>query len=134
MSVTARTTTAPGRSLAATIVDEVDALICDAEQGRKPLEIDPCRSRLFELFVTADAAGLVSEDADPDLTADGLCRMLSERWGLRTAAEASLRAEAKMPADQLARMRSLWSLMRMWMEWTYAWRRWPEFHAGQSRA
>ncbi len=134
MSVTARTSTAPDGSLAATIVDGVDALICDAEQGRKPLEIDPCRARLFELFVTADAAGLVTEDADPDLTADGLCRVLSERWGLRTAAEASFRAEAKMPADQLARMRSLWSLMRMWMEWTYAWRRWPEFHVGQSHS
>ena len=25
-------------------------------------------------------------------------------------------------------MRLLWSVMRMWMEWTYAWQRWAEFH------
>ena len=33
-----------------------------------------------------------------------------------------------MPADQLAKMRLLWSVMRMWMEWDYAWERWAEFH------
>ena len=31
----------------------------------------------------------------------------------------------------LQKMRSLWSIMRMWMEWTYAWQRWPEFHRAE---
>ena len=35
-------------------------------------------------------------------------------------------------ADQLAKMRLLWSVMRMWMEWDYAWERWDEFHKGAS--
>jgi len=25
-------------------------------------------------------------------------------------------------------MRMLWSFLRMWMEWAYAWERWSEFH------
>jgi hypothetical protein len=83
---------------------------------------------LFESFVTANAAGMAREGADPDLTSDGLCRRLAERWGLRAATEDSVRSQSRLPPDQLARMRSLWSVMRMWMEWTYAWERWPEFH------
>ncbi|HEX6984980.1 MAG TPA: hypothetical protein VF170_06365, partial [Planctomycetaceae bacterium] len=62
--------------LGETIVDRVEAILAEAEQTRRPIEIDPFRGRLFELFVTADAAGYLSEDADPDLTADGLCRRL----------------------------------------------------------
>ena len=28
--------------------------------------------------------------------------------------------------------RLLWSVMRMWMEWDYAWERWEEFHRSQA--
>ena len=34
--------------------------------------------------------------------------------------------------EQLAKVRLLWSFMRMWMEWTYAWKRWDEFHTQSS--
>jgi len=116
--------------LVSNIINQVDQLVLSAEGAGKPLEVDPSRSQLFELFVTAEAAGYLCDDAEEDLTADGLCRRLAERWGLRTATEESVRAQTRLPADQLTRMRSLWSVMRMWMEWTYAWRRWPEFHRG----
>lgn len=115
-------------SLAAMIVDQVEQLIRDSEQQNKPLEVDPLRTRLFELFVTAEASGLVDDDAEPDLTADGICQTLSERWGLKEAARSSLDAPGSLSPDHLQQMRSLWSVMRMWMEWTYAWQRWPEFH------
>lgn len=119
---------AEGEDLAATIVARVDQLVRQAEASARPLEIEPCRSQLFDAFVTAEAAGLVRDGAEPDLTSDGLCRRLADRWGLRSATEESVRSQSRLPPDQLARMRSLWSVMRMWMEWTYAWQRWPEFH------
>ena len=119
---------AVGEDLAETIVGRVEQLVRQAEASGQPLEIEPYRSQLFESFVTAEASGFVRESAEPDLTSDGLCRRLADRWGLRAATEESVRSQSRLPPDQLARMRSLWSVMRMWMEWTYAWQRWPEFH------
>ncbi|MEX0700542.1 MAG: hypothetical protein WD069_00460 [Planctomycetales bacterium] len=116
------------RALANDIVNRVESLIAEAAAARKPLEVDPCRTQLFELFVVANAAGFLADDAEPDLSADGLCRVLAERWGLSDAARQSFESQSKLPPNQLARMRTLWSVMRMWMEWAYAWSRWPEFH------
>lgn len=116
-------------SLANNIIERIDSLIADAEQQKKPLELDPFRSQLFEAFVMADAAGYLEEDSACDMSADGLCRALAERWGLGDATREAFTNQTKLPADQLARMRLLWSLMRMWMEWTYAWERWAEFHS-----
>lgn len=121
-------------SLAKSIVEQIDHLVREVEETGRPLEIDPYRSRLFELFVMADAADLLQEPAiadEPktsDLTSDGLCRALAERWNLADAARESFSKQTRLPQEHLARMRLLWSLMRMWMEWTYAWRRWAEFH------
>jgi hypothetical protein len=115
-------------SLADQILSQVEEIVLESEQNQKPLEVDPFRSRLFELFVTAEGAGYLAEDSIPDLTADGLCRALATKWGLRTAAESSLREQSRIPTEHLARMRSMWSVMRMWMEWTYAWQRYDEFH------
>ena len=78
--------------------------------------------------MTANGAGYTNDDSDPDLSADGLCRTLGLRWGLADAAKSALDSSGRMPAAQLSKMRLLWSVMRMWMEWTYAWKRWPEFH------
>lgn len=119
-------------SLADDIINCVENLLREAEQAGKPLEIDPYRGQLFELFVTADGAGYVDEDAEPDLTADGLCRLLALRWDLADATRESIETQQKLPPEQLAKMRSLWSVMRMWMEWSYAWRRWDEFHQGKA--
>jgi hypothetical protein len=116
------------RDLASNLLNRIDQLIQSAERQKKPLEVDPFRAQLFELFVTAEAAGYVIDADGTELTADGLCRQLAERWGLRAATEESVRGQTRLPPEQLARMRSLWSVMRMWMEWTYAWHRWPEFH------
>lgn len=119
-------------TLATRILDRVEELILLAEKETKPLELDPLRGELFELFVTANGAGYTAEGSDPDLTADSLCRLLSERWGLADAAKSAIGSSGRLPADQLSKMRLLWSVMRMWMEWTYAWDRWPEFHKDEA--
>jgi hypothetical protein len=125
--------TSVDQGLAARLLEEIDDLLFEAEEQTRPLEVEPFRGRLFELFVTAEGAGYVREGADPDLTADGLCRQLADRMGLADAARETMGQLPKLPPDQVAKMRLLWSLMRLWMEWTYAWQRWPEFH-GQEEA
>lgn len=116
------------------ILHRIDRIIGECEEAGRPLEIDPARSQLFELFVTAEGAGCVGEESQPDLSADGICQALADRWGLRAAARASIAEQSKLPRQQLSRMRSLWSVMRMWMEWTYAWQRWPEFHEASTKS
>jgi len=120
--------TSTRQSLATGLIDRVDALAADALEAGQPLEVDPYHSQLFEAFVTAEGAGYLEEDSDPDLSADGLCRVLAQRWGLADATRNSFEQQTRLPQQQLARMRMLWSLMRMWMEWSYAWKRWSEFH------
>lgn len=120
--------------LADQILNRLAQVVTDCEASTKPLEVDPARSQLFELFVLAERAGLVGDDAQPDLSADGICQSLSAQWGLKDAAEMSFRAQEKIGEQYLTKMRSLWSLMRMWMEWTYAWQRWPEFKGNQTAA
>ncbi len=48
-------------ALAGDIVDRIESLLLDAEATTRPLELDPYRGKLFELFVTAHAAGLLVE-------------------------------------------------------------------------
>jgi hypothetical protein len=115
-------------NLATRILDRIEELILQAEHETKPLELDPLRSELFALFVTANGAGYTTDGSDPDLTADGLCRTLGLRWGLADAAKDAVNSSGRLPASHLSKMRLLWSVMRMWMEWTYAWDRWAEFH------
>ena len=120
-------------SLAKSILGQIDLLVREAEESQRPLELDPLRGRLFELFVMADAADLLKEPkpgepSENDLTADTLCRNLAEQWNLGEAARESFANKSRLPPEHLARMRLLWSVMRMWMEWTYAWQRWREFH------
>jgi len=117
-----------GDALKKQMLDQIDAIIQASEERSRPLEVDPARNDLFELFVKAEQAGCVGEDAVPDLSADGICQSLAERWGLKSSAESWVSSEQKIPAEHIAKMRSLWSVMRMWMEWTYAWQRWAEFH------
>ena len=126
------------QTVAKEILNGIEALVNEAETDTKPIEIDPYRSRLFEFFVTADGSGLVGDERsstlnddvsdESNLSADGLCRSLARRWGLDMAARDSAAQQTKLPAAQLERMRLLWSIMRMWMEWNYAWCRWNEFH------
>ncbi len=115
-------------ALANDIINGVETLLVKSLEAGKPLEIDPSRSSLFELFVTAEGAGYLDEESDPDLSADGLCRTLAQHWGLDDAARESVASQEKLPPGQLEKMRMLWSVMRMWMEWSYAWGRWTEFH------
>ncbi|HXY35303.1 MAG TPA: hypothetical protein VEI07_13820 [Planctomycetaceae bacterium] len=126
-------------SLAKSILAQIDLLVREAEESQRPLELDPLRSRLFELFVMADAADLIKEPKpgeprENDLTADALCRSLAQQWNLGEATRESFASKTRLPPEQLSRMRLLWSVMRMWMEWTYAWQRWAEFHDDQGRA
>lgn len=115
-------------SHAESIFNRLEELLRDAERQVKPLELDPFRGRIFELFVEAYQAGYTADDSEPDLSADGVCRELSLRWGLTMAAREAAAQQTRLPADQVAKMRLLWSLLRLWMEWTYAWDRWAEFH------
>ena len=117
--------------LASGIVARAEELAQDAEAATKPLEVEPYRRQLFELFVTAHGAGYLSEESPVDLSADGLCHELSRRWGLADAARNSFEQHQKLSPEHLSKMRLLWSIMRMWMEWAYAWERWPEFHSFQ---
>jgi hypothetical protein len=123
-------------SLAKSILDQIERVVQEAEQAGRPLEIEPYRGRLFELFVMADAGELTKESTNENeeepnkfnLSSDGLCRALAERWNLGDAVRQSNANQTRLPPAHLARMRLLWSVMRMWMEWAYAWERWPEFH------
>lgn len=108
--------------LAQDILNRIEKLVLEADADGKPLEIDPARGHLFELFVSAHGAGFLDEDADVDLTADEICKHLGAKWGLAEAAQNS-----QLQGEHMARMRLLWSVMRMWMEWDYAWSRWDEF-------
>ena len=118
----------PTQILAADLLNRLDALIRDADQQTKPLELEPYRSQLFELFVIADASGLMRDESVPDLSPEGLSRELGERWGLKSAARSSQTMLNKLSPEHLSKMRLLWSFLRMWMEWQYAWSRWVEFH------
>lgn len=114
------------------LLDRVEDIMLEASQATRPLELEPARSQLFALFVEAYVGGLVVDGTDPNLTADGLCAALSSRWGLKDTVQESVKSQSKLSGDQLAQMRSLWSVMRMWMEWTYAWDRWAEHHPSGS--
>jgi hypothetical protein len=115
-------------SLAENILQKIEDLVFTSEHENKPLEIDPQRAELFELFVTAEGAGYLQDEAEIDLSADAICKELGKRWGLSDALKQSITGNQKLDAKGLARMRLLWSVMRMWMEWDYAWTRWEEFH------
>jgi hypothetical protein len=115
-------------SLMQTIIKRIQSIIEEAESAVQPLELDPHRSSLFELFVMADGAGLLKESAERNLTSDSIAKALAERWDLRSAASDSFQSQDNIKAESLSKMRLLWSFLRMWMEWTYAWERWAEFH------
>jgi len=122
-------TTSPGAALANDLVDQIESLLLSAESAERPLEIEPYRSRLFELFVMAEATGFLEEGAERDLTCDGVGRELASRWNLAASVgPGGVSQASSLPARHLSKLRLLWSFMRMWMEWTYAWKRWPEFH------
>ncbi len=126
--------TAERPGLADNILNGVAQLCEQAEAAGEPLEVEPHRGHLFEYFVTAEGAGYLDEESDCDLSADALCRLLGERWGVAAATRESIARQEKMDPAALAKMRLLWSLMRMWMEWTYAWSRWEEFHSARTDA
>lgn len=110
------------------VASRLQEVVDEAEANTKPLEMEPYRSRLFELFVLANGAGLTDEEVEPNLTADAVARLLAERSGLRQEVNSSAAVERAISNDGVAKMRLLWSLLRMWMEWCYAWDRWQEFH------
>jgi len=116
--------------LASDIVARVESLLLDAERTTRPLELAPYREQLFELFVMAEASGFLAEDAEPDLTADAISHRLAQKWELASVAQDSIERQEKLSSESLGRLRMLWSFLRMWMEWTYAWGRWSEFHEG----
>ncbi|MDA0587795.1 MAG: hypothetical protein O2820_02825 [Planctomycetota bacterium] len=115
-------------SLTQNLVDQIQSIIEDAEKETRPLEMEPYRGRLFELFVVADGSGMLDEKLEPNLTSDAIAKILADRWQLRDSAAAAKLAAGNLADENLSRMRLLWSFLRMWMEWTYAWQRWNEFH------
>lgn len=121
-------------TLIRTVIDRLQLIIEQAEAETKPLEMEPFRSQLFELFVMADGAAMLDDKLEPNLTSDSIAKILAERWQLRSAAVESMQQDSPLAQESLSRMRLLWSFLRMWMEWTYAWQRWCEFHEGDATA
>lgn len=118
----------PGAALARDLIDKIDEIVQCAAASGQPLELDPQRAQLFEMFVMADAAGFLEEGAEQDLSCDGIARVLADRWDLARNLGGALPPPNTLEPTQLRSLRLLWSFMRMWMEWTYAWQRWNEFH------
>jgi hypothetical protein len=109
------------------VLNQIEALIVDAEEQTRPLEMDPYRGQLFDLFTAAWKNKLTHEEEGP-LASDAICKELGDRWGLSAAAQGSVEGAPQLKQEHLAKMRSLWSVMRMWMEWNYAWTRWRDFN------
>lgn len=122
------------QDFARNLLERIEHILLDAETQTRPLEIDPFRKQLFELFAEAEATGLLADGSEPDLSCDGIGRQLSERWNLKEIAQTSTSQQTRIPPEKLSRMRLLWSFMRMWMEWTYAWERWKDFHTTPAQA
>lgn len=118
----------PAEETAAKLLKRIEDVLLEAEDRMQTAEVDPHRGRLFELFVMADAMGGLGDDSDPDLSAESIARQLADRWNMARELGAGVLQPSRLQPQQLARLRSLWSFMRMWMEWTYAWHRWAEFH------
>jgi len=118
----------PARLLAQDLIDRIEQLILQAERDTVPLEVDPQRPRLFQMFAEAEAAGFLTDESPIDLTCDAMARHLADRWNLRDLGQA-IAQPTRLPPTHLNRLRVLWSFMRLWMEWTYAWQRWHEFHS-----
>jgi hypothetical protein len=123
-----------GQSLANDIVNQIEQLLLEADRAHAAVEVDPYRGRLFELFVMADAAGFLADDSDHDLSCDAVGRELAQRWELGRGVGPKFTQPSQLPPAQLAKMRLLWSFMRLWMEWSYAWQRWEEFHPSPESA
>jgi hypothetical protein len=121
----------PSATLVREILDQVAEVLASAFTNGQPIELEPHRPRLFELFVMAEATGFLEEGGEFDLSCDGIARELAARWNLARNLGSGISQPSSLPPEQLRRLRLLWSFMRMWMEWTYAWQRWPEFHQTQ---
>ena len=119
---------ADAERLSALITDQLARVLDEAIKTDQPIEVDPARGQIFELFVAAEAAGLVDEDSVQPLSSGELTRRLGLRWNLGQAMQQAEGDQSKLPPQELDRVRRLWSLLRMWLEWSYAWRRWDEFH------
>jgi hypothetical protein len=127
------TATATQTDTISRVVSQVEGIIQAAESAARPLEVDPYRNQLFELFVFSNGAGLTSPNEAGDLTAETLCRELSARCGLLAATQQQAgQPQVKLGPKELQQMRPLWAVMRLWMEWTYAWDRWAEFHPSEA--
>ena len=117
------------------VLAQVEAVLEECEKKTRPPEVVPYRDRLFALFAASHDVGLTADPDDRpadapagDLSADGLCKTLGEKWGLAEAAKSNPADGPALSAAHVAKLRLLWSLMRMWMDWDLAWRRWPEYH------
>ena len=113
------------------LINRVETVIFEAEKKHRAIETEPHRGNLFEVFVMAEGAGLLG-DEEPNLDADKLVAVLAERWGLKQqAVDVMVNRAADLGPEKLSKMRLLLAVIRMWMEWTYAWNRWQEFHGGK---
>lgn len=107
-------------------VNKIQLIVEEATEAGKPLEVAPFRERLFAVFAAAYTAGQTGDEGS--LSADELTRLLGQRWGLDQSAQKSIADQQKLGEADLVKMRMLWSTLRLWMEWDYAWSRWSEFN------
>src|SRR4029077_3503449 len=108
----------PSATLVSSLLDQISEVLQSAGANGQPIELDPHRARLFELFVMAEATGFLEEGGKFDLSCDGIARELAARWDLARNLGSGVLQPASLPPEQLSRLRLLWSFMRMWMEWT----------------
>src|SRR5258707_10288761 len=92
----------PGEALARDLVSRIDDVLQGAAASGQPLELDPSRSRLFELFVLAEATGFLEEGAEHDLTCDGVARDLAARWNLSREMGGQPAQPSSLPPEQLS--------------------------------
>ena len=110
------------------LVNRIEGIITAAEAKTRPLEVEPYRGNLFAVFVEADQAGLLTEKT-PNMTSEAITKILAGRWKLKEVVELAGQQKGAVSDDNLRKMQLLWSVLRLWMEWSYAWSRWAEFHA-----
>src|SRR5438067_1876289 len=87
----------PGAALAHDLVDRVAEVLQTASTNGQPIELDPHRAALFELFVMAEATGFLEEGSEPDLSCDGIARELAARWDLAQNMPGGLAQPSALP-------------------------------------
>src|SRR5579859_2898172 len=87
----------PSATLVRDLVEQIAEILQSAVTNGQPIELDPHRARLFELFVMAEATGFLKEGEEFDLSCDGIARELAARWDLARNLGGGISQPASLP-------------------------------------